>query len=111
LSRSGEIHPLGGLDSLNGAPHPLPMKGISREGGQDVLPEHGLERLAQSLLGAFDRQNVAAAPTHKRSDTYSSPEQHPAPLTSHQKSHTIYIEFPKSRTPHPKNANFLMAVT
>ena len=64
MSRSGEIHPLGGLDSLNGAPHPLPMKGISREGGQDVLPEHGLERLAQSLLGAFDRQNVAAAPTH-----------------------------------------------
>ena len=62
-SRPGEVHPGGDLDGLNGAPHPLPMKG-SREGGQDVLPEHGLERLAQSLLGAFDRQNVAAAPTH-----------------------------------------------
>ena len=61
LSRCGEVHPLGCLDGLDGAPHPPPVAGVDARDGRDLLPGQVLERPAQSLLVAFDGEHVVAA--------------------------------------------------
>ena len=61
LSRCGEVHPLGCLDGLDGAPHPPPVAGVDARDGRDLLPGQVLERPVQSLLVAFDGEHVVAA--------------------------------------------------
>ena len=58
LGGGGEVHPLRGLEGLDGAPHPPTVRALDRGGGWDVLPGQGLERPAQGLLVVLDRQEV-----------------------------------------------------
>ena len=63
LGGAGEVHPLGGLDDLEGAPHPPPVGAVGDGRGRDVLPGRVLERLVQTGLVALDRQRVVGAVT------------------------------------------------
>lgn len=38
LGGAGEVDPGGGLDGLDGAPHPPPVTGVDARDGRDVLP-------------------------------------------------------------------------
>ncbi len=60
LGSGGEAHPGGGLDGLDGAPHPPTVAGVDARDGWDALPGQGLESTVQGLLVAFDRQHVVA---------------------------------------------------
>ena len=62
LGGAGEVHPLGGLDDLEGAPHPPPVGAVGGGDGRDVLPGQVLERLVQTGLVVLDRQQVVGAP-------------------------------------------------
>ena len=46
LGGAGEVDPGGGLDGLDGAPHPPPVAGVDARDGRDVLP-------GQLLQGPF----------------------------------------------------------
>ena len=61
LGGGGEVHPLRGLEGLDGAPHPPTVRALDRGGGWDVLPGQGLERPVQGLLVVLDRQEVVTA--------------------------------------------------
>ena len=61
LSGCGEVHSLGCLDGLDGAPRPPPVAGVNARDGRDLPPGQGLERPVQSLLVAFDGEHVVAA--------------------------------------------------
>ena len=63
LGGAGEVDPGGGLDGLDGAPHPPPVAGVDARDGRDVLPGQLLERLAQGLLVRLDREHVVGAAT------------------------------------------------
>ena len=63
LGGAGEVHPLGGLDDLEGAPHPPPVGAVGGGQGRHVLPGQVLEPLAQTGLVVLDRQQVVGAPT------------------------------------------------
>ena len=63
LGGAGEVHPLGGLDDLEGAPHPSAVSGVDPADGRHVLPGQVLERLVQTGLVGLDRQKVVPAPT------------------------------------------------
>ena len=41
LGGAGQVDPLGGLDGLDGAPHPPPVAGVDARDGRDVLPGQG----------------------------------------------------------------------
>ena len=60
LGSGGEAHPGGGLDGLDGAPHPPTVAGVDARDGWDALAGQGLESTVQGLLVAFDRQHVVA---------------------------------------------------
>lgn len=62
LGGCGEAHPGGGLDGLDGASHPPPMRGVDARDGRDALPGKPLERPAQGLLVSLDRQKVVTTP-------------------------------------------------
>ena len=63
LGSCRKVHPPGGLNRLDGAPHPPPVRGVDARDGWDFLPGQGLERLAQGLLVALDRQHVVTTAT------------------------------------------------
>ena len=61
LGSCRKVHPPGGLNRLDGAPHPPPVRGVDARDGWDILPGQGLERLAQGLLVALDGEHVVTA--------------------------------------------------
>ena len=60
LSRPREVHPLRGLDGLDGAPHPPPVAALDRGDGWDVLPRQSLQGTTKGLLVVLDCQHVVA---------------------------------------------------
>ena len=62
LGGAGEVHPSGGLDDLEGAPHPPAVSGVDPADGRHVLPGQVFEPLVQTGLVVLDRQQVVGAP-------------------------------------------------
>ena len=61
LGGAGEVDPRGGLDGLDGAPHPPPVAGVDARDGRDVLPGQGPQLPFQARLVVLDRQEVVGA--------------------------------------------------
>ena len=61
LGGAGEVDPGGGLDGLDGAPHPPAVTGVDARDGRDVLPGQFLQGPFQARLVVLDRQEVVGA--------------------------------------------------
>ena len=61
LGGAGEVDPGGGLDGLDGAPHPAPVGAVGDGDGGHVLPGQLLQLPFQARLVVLDRQEVVGA--------------------------------------------------